>query len=96
MRAVAKNEKIWKSLLCGKLIGHVKVFFQETAGVFLKTPIGYRAQSMLSCKIARKVYKKLYKQFENRKKDFSLSLSRSDEFFTHKNVNFQKSILHAY
>ena len=74
---------------------HTIIFSPETAGVFLKTPFGYRVQSFLNYKIARKVYKKVYKHFENKKLEFSLILSRSNELFTYKVLTFS-SILHAY
>ena len=64
-------------------------FFRATANVFLKPPDRYRDQSFLNCKIARKVYKKVYELFEN-KENFSQILSHSDECFTIRTLTFCK------
>ena len=65
-------------------------FFQKTADVVLKRPIGYRIQSFFNCKIVREVYKKIQEHFESQKLDFSLILGCSDKLFRYKIANFLK------
>ena len=83
LREVAKNVKNWKILLFRQLCGHLRIFSKKLQ-MFLKTIFGYRVQFFLNCEPARKVYKKVNKNFEKGKKGVCTSFKYlQNSFFKH-------------
>ena len=70
------------------ILQSIEAFVWETAGVFSKTAIGYRVQSLLKYEPARNVYKKVYKIFKNENFGLFNYSCRSNEPFTIKCVDF--------
>ena len=57
------HEKCWKRQEFSTTLQSFEALFLGIACVMLKTPNGYRVQSLLNHAIARKVYKEVYKKF---------------------------------